>query len=225
MTEDQEASDNERERGNWQGTPSFGPTGGNEGPPPGGGQPPIPPPGGYGPPPPGGYGYYYPPPPQWFWHNGRWYNTPQAEDGTWLVKNDRTMAMLAHLLAIFTGFLGPLILYFVKRDDSKFAAFHALQALYFTLLVAVVQVAIYVLGFGLMFATSASSHSHSAPPAGFFGGFFAAMCFVTLIGIGELIYFIVMCIKANKGEWARYFIVGDWALNRVERRYSQYGRP
>ncbi|MFH1549808.1 MAG: hypothetical protein ABIH04_04540, partial [Planctomycetota bacterium] len=70
------------------------------------GQPP-PPPGGQGyqqPPPPGGPQQYYYPPPGWYWYNGKWYNTPMAEDGTWLVREDRTMAMLAHLLAIFTWF-------------------------------------------------------------------------------------------------------------------------
>jgi hypothetical protein len=46
----------------------------------------------------------------------------------------RTMAMLAHLLALFTGFLGPLILYLVKKDDDPFIRFHALQALYFELI-------------------------------------------------------------------------------------------
>lgn len=109
---------------------------GGQGPaqPPPGGEPGYyqqPPPGG-----PGGYGYQPPPPPPpgWFYQDGQWYNQPYAPDGTCLVRDDRTMAMLAHVLMIVTGFIGPLILYFIKKDESRFVAFHSLQALYFSLI-------------------------------------------------------------------------------------------
>ena len=45
-------------------------------------------------------------------------------------KDARTMAMLVHLLCIFTGFIGPLIIYLIKKDEDKFIAFHSLQAIY-----------------------------------------------------------------------------------------------
>jgi uncharacterized protein len=35
-------------------------------------------------------------------------------------KNARTMAMLAHLLGIFTGVVGPLIVWLVKKDEDPF---------------------------------------------------------------------------------------------------------
>ena len=35
-------------------------------------------------------------------------------------KDDMNMAMLCHLLGIFTGFLGPLIIWLVKKDESTF---------------------------------------------------------------------------------------------------------
>jgi len=38
------------------------------------------------------------------------------------------MALLVHVLAIFSGFLAPLIFYLVKKD-SRFVAFHSLQVL------------------------------------------------------------------------------------------------
>jgi hypothetical protein len=38
------------------------------------------------------------------------------------------MAFLAHLLQVFTGFIGPLIIFCVKQD-SRFVKFHALQSL------------------------------------------------------------------------------------------------
>ncbi len=43
--------------------------------------------------------------------------------------DERTTAMLAHVLTIFAGFIAPLIIYLAKRRDSRFVAFHAMQAL------------------------------------------------------------------------------------------------
>jgi len=44
------------------------------------------------------------------------------------------MAALSHGLTFFEGGLfGPLVLYFVKKDEDDFVAFHALQSLYFAL--------------------------------------------------------------------------------------------
>ncbi|HTL31303.1 MAG TPA: DUF4870 domain-containing protein, partial [Tepidisphaeraceae bacterium] len=35
-------------------------------------------------------------------------------------KDSKTMALLCHLLPIFTGFLGPLIIWLIKKDSSPF---------------------------------------------------------------------------------------------------------
>src|SRR5258707_15535413 len=43
-------------------------------------------------------------------------------------EDERTMAMLAHLLMAFTGFIGPLVIFCVKQN-SGFVRFHSLQAL------------------------------------------------------------------------------------------------
>lgn len=45
--------------------------------------------------------------------------------------DDCNIAMLAHLLALFTNFLGPLIIYLVKRDESTFVKDNARNALNF----------------------------------------------------------------------------------------------
>jgi uncharacterized Tic20 family protein len=52
--------------------------------------------------------------------------------------DDKNMAMLAHLLSIFTGFLGPLIIWLVKKDTSPFVDDQGKEALNFqlTLLIA-----------------------------------------------------------------------------------------
>ncbi len=35
-------------------------------------------------------------------------------------KDDCNIAMLAHLLGIFTGFLGALVIWLLKKDDSAY---------------------------------------------------------------------------------------------------------
>ena len=35
-------------------------------------------------------------------------------------KDSKTMGMLAHLLTIFTGFIGPLVIWLMKKDTSPF---------------------------------------------------------------------------------------------------------
>ena len=101
---------------------------------------------------------------------------PQGEPLPVPSKEACTMAMLAHLLAIFTGFIGPLVIYLIKKDDDRFIAFHSLQALYWML-------GIFIL---------------SIPTCG-------------LAAIVGIVYSIITLIKANKGEWAEYPVVGAWA--------------
>jgi uncharacterized Tic20 family protein len=63
-------------------------------------------------------------------------NGQEAHSGTEMQpsREARQMAMLAHLLAIFTSFIGPLVIYLVKSEEDRFVAFHSRQALYFELL-------------------------------------------------------------------------------------------
>jgi uncharacterized Tic20 family protein len=48
-----------------------------------------------------------------------------------ITSDDRTMALLAHLLAIFVGFFGPLIIWLIKKDQSPFVDEHGKEALNF----------------------------------------------------------------------------------------------
>src|SRR5579883_844541 len=49
---------------------------------------------------------------------------------TEITQDDKTMAMLACLLVIVSYFVGPLIIYLIKKDQSKFVAYHAMQAMF-----------------------------------------------------------------------------------------------
>jgi uncharacterized Tic20 family protein len=53
-------------------------------------------------------------------------NLPVAQS-----QDDKSIAMLAHLLGIFSGFLGPLIIWLIKKDQSAFIDDQAKEALNF----------------------------------------------------------------------------------------------
>jgi uncharacterized Tic20 family protein len=68
-------------------------------------------------------------------------DVPPAEQG----KDDRQWAMFAHLSAILTtytlgmGFLGPLIIWLVKKDQSRYVDYHGKEALNFQLTVLIFE--------------------------------------------------------------------------------------
>ena len=59
----------------------------------------------------------------------------------------RTMAMLCHLLAIFTGWIGPLVIWLIKKDQSRFVNQQGKEALNFELTLVVAIGACIVLAF------------------------------------------------------------------------------
>ena len=67
-------------------------------------------------------------------------------------ENDsRMLGALAYAGAIFIGFLAPLLIYLLARED-RFAKFHALQSLILSvvLFVVIMIVAVFTLGLGLL---------------------------------------------------------------------------
>jgi len=56
-------------------------------------------------------------------------STTRQNPGLYIpTQDEKTFALLAHVLGIFSGFIAPLVFFLVKRD-SKFVSFHALQSL------------------------------------------------------------------------------------------------
>lgn len=76
-------------------------------------------------------------------------------DPTAVTADDRTMATVLHVLGLFTGFIGPLILWLVKKDESLFVDAHGKTALNFHLsmfiywMVAVITI-FFLIGFLLL---------------------------------------------------------------------------
>jgi len=94
---------------------------------------------------------------------------------------EKTMALLAHVLTFVSNIIAPLIIYLVKKDDSSFVAFHAKESLNFqiTMLIAfIVSILLWVVIIGF---------------------------FITwLLGIADLVLVIVATMKASEGKLYRY---------------------
>jgi uncharacterized Tic20 family protein len=127
--------------------------------------------------------------------------------------NERTMAVLAHVLILFAGFIGPLIILIVKQD-SRFVKFHALNALLWNVVLAVFIVLIlccYFASFsGIVLSAMAPEAARATAGISFLGfgvfflGIFAGVIATYALGI-------IYAIKANRGEWAGYPVIGTWA--------------
>jgi len=122
-----------------------------------------------------------------------------------LSQEERTWAMLAHLLSLLGYFGGiaqyvaPLIIYIIYRNQSKFVAFHALQSLYFQLALLVIATAYILLGI-----VSCGALFFLLPVAG------------PAFAIGAALYTIFAAVKSHEGEWFEYPIVGRRARRQVE---------
>lgn len=125
--------------------------------------------------------------------------TPAVVDSSGIAADQRQWAMFAHLSALLGGivtagwagsigcFVGPLVIWLVKKDSMPFVEDQAKEALNFNITVAIVFFALFVLtiltlGLGLII---------SVP------GFF-------VVGIAWLVLTILAAIKANEGVAYRY---------------------
>jgi uncharacterized Tic20 family protein len=132
--------------------------------------------------------------------------------------DEKTMAMLSHLLMIFAGFIPPLVIYLVKKD-SKFVAFHAMQGLIWH----AVMFILYFLVFVIFFISMIFTLPHATPtpdaanpfPVAFFGVFATLWLMIFGMWMANLLLGIVYCIKANRGEWAAYPLFGRLARRIV----------
>lgn len=69
-------------------------------------------------------------------------------EGTMAEQDEKLWAMLSHILAIIgLGFIGPLVIYFVQKDQSPFVASHARESLNFQLTMMIILVVCMMLMF------------------------------------------------------------------------------
>jgi uncharacterized protein len=106
-------------------------------------------------------------------------------------QDEKTMAMFIYLLGIFTHFIGPIILWMMKKDESKFIDYHGKQMINFSITMALASLILGVVGFPLIIVT--------------FG--LGALIVVPLgmaLGIYALVMTIIGATKANNGEWYEF---------------------
>ncbi|WP_433439823.1 DUF4870 domain-containing protein [Nonomuraea sp. CA-141351] len=137
-------------------------------------QPPSygPPPPGYGPPP-QQPGYGYAPHPGEPYVPGRFGPRPGTDD--------TTMAMLAHVLGLVVSWVGPLIIYLMKKDESPYVRDQAAEALNF-------QITMFI-GYIV---------------AGILVVVFIGMLLLPAVWILSLIFHIQAAMATNRGERYRY---------------------
>lgn len=117
---------------------------------------------------------------QRWWDGTQWGGYPPAAAGSGGT-DPRTLAMLAHLLGLLTGFVGPLVLYLVNGDKDPFVRHHASEALNF-------QITLTIAAVGSMIAMIV----------------LIGFLLLPVVILGGIILQIIGAVKANAGEWWRY---------------------
>jgi uncharacterized Tic20 family protein len=92
--------------------------------------------------------------------------------------DEKTLALLSHVVTFVSNFIAPLIIYIIKKDESAFVAAHAKESLNFqlTILLAVIVLFITIVGILLLW----------------------------IVGIYALVLVIVATIRASEGKLYRY---------------------
>jgi uncharacterized protein len=66
-------------------------------------------------------------------------------------QDERTLAILVHVLSIFFWIIPSLIIYLVKKDDAPFVAAHAREALNFQLTMSLLYIGLLITLIGVIF--------------------------------------------------------------------------
>jgi uncharacterized protein len=91
---------------------------------------------------------------------------------------ERTLAILCHVLTIFFWLFPPLIIYLIKKDESKFVAEHAKESLNFQITAAIIAIILCITIIGILL--------------------------VWVLGIAVLVLVIVATVKASESKLYRY---------------------
>ena len=106
---------------------------------------------------------------------------PPPVAGMTATQDDRNMAMIAHLLGIVLGFLGPLIIWLIKKEQSPFVEDQSKEALNFQITVLLAHV---IAGAAWMICIG--------------------MILTPAVIIVSIVFCIIAGMAASKGELYRY---------------------
>lgn len=105
--------------------------------------------------------------------------------------DERTMAVLSHILALISGFIAPLIFFLIEKDKNPrrlFVVNHAKESLNFQISMVIYIAGLYIIGFITLFI--------------FIGFFFILLAYGFMLY--ALIVIIIATVKASNGEYFRY---------------------
>lgn len=94
--------------------------------------------------------------------------------------DEKTMAILSHILCIVAGFLAPLIIYLVKKD-SPYVVAHAKESLNFQLTLIIAYIISFILVFVLI-----------------------GILLIWLIALANLVFVIIATIRASENKLYKY---------------------
>ncbi|HEY6975701.1 MAG TPA: DUF4870 domain-containing protein [Chitinophagaceae bacterium] len=92
--------------------------------------------------------------------------------------DEKTMAVLSHILTLVAPILAPLIIYLVKKNESKFVEWHARESLNFQITVAIIIIILFITIIGIFIAW--------------------------IVGIISLVLVIIATIRASEGKLYKY---------------------
>ena len=96
-------------------------------------------------------------------------------------QDSKNLGLLCHLLGFLTSFIGPLILWLVKKDQDAFVSHHGKEALNFQITVIIAGI---VAGLSIMICIG--------------------VVLAPAVGLLDLIFSILACVAASKGEYYKY---------------------
>lgn len=102
----------------------------------------------------------------------------QSDPPTPPTQDEKTLGLVAHLITFVSAFLGPLVIYLLKKDESSFVAEHARESLNFQITVAIVCVILFISIVGILLLWA--------------------------VGVIAVILVIVATIRASEGKLYRY---------------------
>ena len=95
--------------------------------------------------------------------------------------DEKTMGILSHILCLVGGFIAPLIIYLIKKDESVYVREQSKEALNFQITVLIC----YIVSWILIFV-------------------FIGLILIFLVMIADLVLIILATIKASEGKLYRY---------------------
>ena len=149
------------------------------------------------------------------------FRLPQPEEISIREKEDAMGAYLMMFAAWGAGLPFPLInliaaiiYFFINKKSSKFVAFHAYQSL-----LTQIPISLFNAGVIAWVILILSPYAEDNPP------FYVYFVFVVIWNLLYMIFSIIACVKARRGQYYYFWVFGRIAFNRYYKKSAQDDQP